>query len=420
MWEGVILDVEVSDQDGKSVQVRDTTYPTYLNYALAACWALITFYLLQTHLLSLSPGLGLILLLNLFGVLISWILVLQHFNKNNLLVQQVCESKTQEGCSTVLNNKAAQITPWFSMTEAGLIYFAGVSLVILFFNNYSSVYLLSLLAPVFSLYAIYLQAFIIKQWCRLCMAVHNVIFLSFAASVYIYWGTTITLPSVGEVSIFLLPGLLWLFIKPYIKLLKDAKHYQVEYARLKYNPEIFLALITKQPRINIPQSLKVFTLGNSEAEHELTFVSNPFCGPCAIAHSVIEEWLMQDLDFKINIIFIHSTDKDDRKRVFTEYISTVQTQNKLQEVLHKWYTEPNKDIQKWADNYKLKPSPLPYNDQDLQKWLETSDVHSTPTFFINEYRLPKTYRVADIRYLIPEAPLRYSDVDSPSLLTEII
>lgn len=413
VWEGVILNVDISDTGEEINNVSDNSYPIYIKYLSAFFLSITTFYIFQIQVLDLS--LKLLLALNTVGVLISWLLVLQHLNKNNALVQQLCESKTQEGCGTVLSSKTAQLTPWFSMAEAGFVYFAGVSLVILFFNSYSSVYLLSLLAPVFSLYAIYLQAFVIKQWCRLCMAVHTVIFLSFASSVYSYWGTTITLPSVGEVIIFLLPGLLWLFIKPYIKLLKDAKHYQAEYARLKYNPEVFLALVINQPKINIPQSLKVFILGNSEAEHELTFVSNPFCGPCANAHIVINEWLNHKINFKINFIFIHSTDKNDKKRIFTEHISGIQNQKRLEVVLHNWYIGSNKDTQKWADNHKLKPSTLLYKDESLQNWLETADVHSTPTFFLNGYRLPETYRIADIRHLIQEVPLRDSDIGSPSL-----
>ncbi len=405
VWDGVILDVDISDTGNEINNVSVNSYPIYIKYILAFCLSIGIFYIFQTQVLGLSTHLKLSLLFNSVGVLISWILVLQHLNKNNLLVQQLCQSKTREGCGTVLNSKTAQLTPWLSMAEGGFIYFAGTSLVILVFNSYSSIYLLSLLAPVFSLYAIYLQAFVIKQWCRLCMIVHAIIFLSFANSLYIYWGTKMTSPSIEELFILTLPALIWLFINPVIKLLKDAKHYQSEYARVKYNPKVFLALIMDQPKVNIPENLKVFTVGNSEGAFELTFVSNPFCGPCATAHSVIHEWLSQNLEFKINIIFNHSADENDKKRIFTEHISGIQDPEKLEAVLHNWFTGSNKDIQKWVDNHNLKSSPLPYEDKSLQNWLETADVHSTPTFFVNGYRLPQTYRLADIRYLIQEVPL---------------
>ncbi|HXH98687.1 MAG TPA: vitamin K epoxide reductase family protein [Sphingobacteriaceae bacterium] len=344
-------------------------------------------------------------------------MVLQHLNRNNVLVQQLCQSKTQEGCETVLSSESAQLTPWLSMAEAGFAYFAGLTLTLIVFDRHSAIYLLPLLAPVFSLYAIYLQAFVIKQWCRLCMAVHAVIFLSFAAAVFIHWRQTFTFPSLAELIAFMLPALIWFFIKPYITQLKKANQYHTEYARLKYSPEVFLALIKSQTKISIPQELKVFAFGNKEAVHELTFVSNPFCGPCAKAHLVIEEWLKQELDFKISIVFIHSANKDDRKRVFVEHIGGISDQELLKEALHGWFTSEVKDITKWAEQYKLQSTSVPYDEMHLQQWVEIADVDATPTFFVNGYRLPKTYRVADIRYLITEVPLHYPGTNSPITLS---
>jgi thiol-disulfide isomerase/thioredoxin len=253
------------------------------------------------------------------------------------------------------------------------------------------------------------------------MAVHTIVILSFLIAVYNYWGSIPLFPAFGELSVFILPGLLWLFLKPYIIQLKDGEHFKAEYTKLKYNPDIFLALISKQPRINIPQSLKVFTLGNRAAEHELTFVSNPFCGPCVIAHEIIDEWLKQELNFKINIIFIHSNDKNDRQRVFVQHIAKISDQEIFKEIIHAWFSSPGtKDISKWTEEYELQNTELPYDDAHLQEWVNLSEIAATPTFFINGYPLPKTYQLAEIRYLISEVPIEYSDTSLPILQTEII
>jgi uncharacterized membrane protein len=389
---GVLLDVQHPVVPIVSVKTDPKVYPGYLKNLLAICWAILTFYVLQSRLSDLNLQQGTLVMLNLSGTLVSWLLILQHLNKNNVLVQQLCQSKTQEGCNSVLNNKMAMITTWFSMAEAGFVYFAGMTFLILFSNSYSILHMLLFCAPAFSLFAIYLQAFVIKQWCRLCMAVHAIVFCSFSVSVYNYWGSRALFPSFGELSVFILPGLLWLFLKPYIIQLKDVEHFKAEYTKLKYNPDIFLALISKQTRINIPQSLKVFTLGNRAAENELTFVSNPYCGPCAIAHEIIDEWLKQELNFKINIIFIHSNDKNDRQRVFVQHIAKISDQEIFKEVIHAWFSSPGtKDISKWTEEYELQNTELPYDEAHLQAWVNLSEIAATPTFFINGYPLPKTY-----------------------------
>lgn len=418
---GVLLDVEHPAVPIASVKTDPKVYPGYLKSLLAICWAILTFYVLQSRLSDLNLQQVTLVMLNLSGTFVSWLLILQQLNKNNVLVQQLCQSKTHEGCNSVLNNNTAMITTWFSMAEAGFVYFAGMTLLTLFSNTYSSLYLLLFCAPAFSLYAIYLQAFIIKQWCRLCMAVHTIVILSFLIAVYNYWGGIPLFPTFGELSVFILPGLLWLFLKPYIIQLKDIKHFKSEFTKLKYNPDIFLALITQKSRINIPQSLKVFTLGNRAAEHELTFVSNPYCGPCAKAHEIIDEWLKQDVNFKINIIFIHSTDKNDRQRVFVQHIAKISDQEIFKEVIHAWFSSPGtKDISKWAEEYDLQNNELPYDEAHLQLWVNLAAIAATPTFFINGYPLPITYQLAEIRYLISEVPIEYSDTSSPILQTEII
>lgn len=412
VWEGVVLDVESTDQIQTSIESDGGSYPAYLKYLAAACWAGITFYIIKNQIPELTFGLGITLLLNICGVSISWLLVLQHLNKNNLLVQQLCQSETQEGCSTVLNNKTAQLTPWLSMADAGLIYFSGNILLILFFASQPLLYLLAFAGPLFSIYAVYLQAYVIKQWCRLCMAVHVVIFCFFITSVSAVW-PGFRFPAIGELVFFLLPGLVWLFVKPYIKRIKNADSYQTQYATLKYNPEVFSVLIKQQPKINIPQSLKVFSFGHLDAAHELTFVSNPYCEPCAQAHAIIDGWLNQNICFKINIIFTHSIDKNERRRKFVAHLGSVHNSGELQKVLHSWFTDSDKNVQKWADKYQLKAPPLPYHEKDLQEWLKLADVEATPIFFINGRKLPKTYRLTDIRHLITEVSLTDSESGKP-------
>lgn len=403
-WGGVILNLNLANEHEKPSEFPGNTYPLYLKYIIAASWGFVTFYFLQNQIPELSLSTQVLLLTNISGLSISWLLLLQHLNKNNLLVQQLCQSETKEGCSMVLNSNTAQLTSWLSMADAGVMYFSGSILVILLVKSPTLIHFLSLAAPLFSFYAIYLQAFVIKQWCRLCLAVHTFILLAFLACTLSVTSPNLILPNISELVWFLLPVLIWLFIKPFIKVLKDAQIHRYQYAAIKYNPAVFNALITQQPKISIPQSLKVFSLGDQNGANELTFVSNPFCGPCEQAHSVIEEWLKLGIDFKINFIFSHSSDKTDRRRSFVEHLSNLTDPDDLKKTLNNWFSNPNKEFAKWVDSCNLTPSDLPYEDRVLQQWLKLADVNATPTFFINGHRIPKHYRLPDLQYLISEMP----------------
>ncbi len=291
------------------------------------------------------------------------------------------------------------------MAEAGLIYFTGSALsTIVFKTPILSIYFV-LLAPLYSIYAIYLQAFVLKEWCRLCMGIHALV-LSCFISVLVFYSSLfsrIQLPELAQFAVFLLPALIWLTVSPIMKKLKDTGQLKIKYSKLKSNPELFKVLLTKQPKINIPIELKTFQLGNLEAVHELTFVSNPFCGPCAKAHQVIDEWLQNNnLDFKIVIIFSHSDHEESKNKQFVEWISGITDNGKLKSSLHHWFKLDNKDLSSWAERLNLTKTALKYDSEHLDQWMNMAEVHATPSFFINGYKLPNEYRLEDIKYLIPE------------------
>lgn len=401
IWDGIVIYLK---GEPKPFQVIGETYPSYLRYALTALAATASFYFLQPALSSLNLYRGMHLIFGTLGFVLSWVLVLKHYDKNNALFQHLCDGKSEGGCASVLSSKHAYLTPWLTMAEAGLLYFAGVVMLAIFFESSNLLYFLVLMVPFFSLYSIYLQAFIIKHWCKVCLTIHALILFSSGASLLFHeFGLAPSSRLSAEAIIFSTPALGWLLVKPVIHGLRTGVHSRLEYSRLKSNPEIFRGLTTQQPKLFIPDEFKVFVLGNRQATHELTFVSNPICGPCAKAHAVLDQWLKQDIDFKINLIFTYSSAENDSRRAFVERLASLKEPKKLELALHSWFNEQGKDsIAEWADRWDLKPSPLPYDEQSLRKWLGMADVKGTPTFFVNGYRLPEIYQLTDIRFLVTE------------------
>ncbi len=406
IWNGVLLELTNEEKSHlTTTNNQKEIYPSPVKYGAFAFALFVLGYLiyLRTPLFSIQQIIFFVL--NSAGIVISWILVLQHLNKNNILVKQLCQSKTQEGCDSVLNSKTSQITSWLSIAEAGLIYFTGATLSVLLFSTPIFYFYLALIAPLYSLYAIYIQAFVLKEWCRLCMGIHAIVFTS-SIFVLVFDRTLFSIlawPGIPQFIVFLILIPAWLIINTILKKIIERGHYKQEYLRFKVDPELFKCCMNKQPKVNIPNELKVFSIGNLEAEHELTFVSNPFCGPCAEAHKIIEEWLQYgDLDFKITVIFSHANDEQDRNKQFVEWISGITAKEQFKSVLHNWFNSDKKDFSAWARKLQLNKTDLKYDTEVLQKWMDMAEVKATPTFFINGYRLSKKYQLEDIKYLITE------------------
>lgn len=404
-WDGIVLALGVSGERLKDKPPgHQDTYPGFIRNGLWGFCLLIAVYLVQRNTASGSPAYIALLLLHFVGLGISWLLVLQHMNKTNALVLKVCTSKSLEGCGLVLNDRMATFTPWLNMAEAGLMYFAGTTSLLLFFSTPSLYFYMAFAAPVASLYAVYLQAVVIKKWCRLCMSGHGVLLLSFLIALWIYFtaydGTVI--PAISQLIVFLVPSLLWMLAKPFIKLIREGKQYKNDYKRLKANPEFFNSMLKKQQRVHIPEDIKVFTFGNLEADQELVFVSNPYCAPCAQAHAVLHSWLASGVDFKITLIFTHQSHEGDKNRQFVEFISGLGSKEEMAYFLHDWYNQEKKDVGSWAERHLLVKSHLPYESERLRQWLTMADVRATPAFFVNGYKLPSAYRLEEIRHLVSE------------------
>lgn len=404
-WDGIVLALGISGERLKEkAQEHKDSYPAFIRYGLWVACSLIALYLVLGNTVSGSPAYMVLLLLHSVGLGVSWLLVLQHMNRHNALVLKVCESSSLEGCGLVLNGRMARLTPWLNMAEAGLMYFAGTALLLLFFSAPALYFYLAFAAPVVSLYAIYLQAVVIKQWCRLCMAGHGVLLLSFLIALWLYMtaGSRPVLPAASQAIVFLVPSLLWLAVKPFINQIREGRQYKNEYKRLKANPGFFNSSLKQQPRVHIPEDIKVFTFGNLEAEHELVFVSNPHCAPCAQAHAVLHGWLGSGVNFKVTVVFTHQSHEEDKNRRFVEFLAGLGHKEEMAYLLHDWYKHAEKDVDSWADRHLLGKSPLPYDPERLRQWLTMADVRATPAYFVNGYKLPPAYRLEEIRYLVSE------------------
>jgi uncharacterized membrane protein len=404
VWDGVVLELELTDSFKEKLQKRRREReenPLYLRNAMVVCWFCIAAYLLYDVISNRSYIQSVLLLLSLLGAGVSWVLVLQHLNKDNILVKQLCERKTNSGCDSVLNSTKTQLASWLSMAEAGFVFFLGNIVLLLNYDFPALFFCIMLFSPLLSVYAIYLQAMVLKEWCKLCMLIHGLVISS---SLLVVWQMTfVNLSfSAGQIIAFMFPVLAWLGIRPVVNKLKKSSVYVREYLKFKSDPELFNTLLAQQPKISIPEELKIFSFGDLKSDKELVIVSNPFCSPCSRVHQVIDEWMSQELNFRLTIIFIHSPEDVDPNKQFVELISGIREESTLLTVLHAWF-EGNKDMKSWAKRHSLQQNTLRYNQVQLTHWLQLANITATPTFFVNGYKLPERYKLEDLRYLIAEA-----------------
>ncbi|MFT4153343.1 vitamin K epoxide reductase family protein, partial [Parafilimonas sp.] len=346
-------------------------------------------------------------ILNFAGLITSVILLWYETDKTNPALQKICTGP-KTNCNAVLHSRAAKIAG-LSWSELGFIYFAGLYLLLLltgFTNNPALlpfIELFNLAAIVYVPFSLFYQWKVVRQWCPLCLTVQAILLLQFVVVVS-YQSSAISpyqplnLATLSTISTaFVLPAIAWFIIKPLLQVKQKAKQDFHALQRIKFNTEIFNALLEKQKHLTEPTDELGIILGNKNATNTLIKVCNPYCGPCAKAHPEIEKLLEENNNLKVQIIFTATNDEHDTRALPAKHLLAIAANNNetiTKQALDDWYLADKKDYDVFAAKY---PMPAPQNGpggngelkmqnrkiQKMKEWCDKVDISFTPTFFVS-------------------------------------
>jgi thiol-disulfide isomerase/thioredoxin len=268
---------------------------------------------------------------------------------------------------------------------------------------------LNLMIVLYVFFSLYYQWKIAKQWCPMCLVIQLVLVLQFVIA---FSGDFYQSPTLLEFPILLTFTLSFIIVFitvqmliPALKEAKESKAVNHELLRLKHNPLIFDALLAKQKKIETSTEGLGITLGNPDAKYKLIKVCNPYCGPCASAHVVIDELLENNSDIQLQIIFTGNGEDSDFRTAPIRHLLAITEQGDShlnKQALNDWYLAEKKDYEVFAAIYPIN------GDLKLQtpkvklmyEWCEKEKIQFTPTLFVNGYQLPEQYSIANLRYFL--------------------
>lgn len=324
-------------------------------------------------------------------------------------------------CKAVVTSEQGKLLGKLSWSAVGTLFFGTevfmmASMLIVGRLN-DALYLiqwLSVLALPMSLYALYLQKYVLKEWCSMCLLIHGLNLLIVVLTTLHFQGIAFDqLPiqpllffSFG-IIIFLVVG--YVLLEKYVPEEKylDTKRTLNEF---KSNHEIFEYLSSKEQSEPEAKVEYMTVMGNSDARHCLTLVTNPFCKPCAKVHDQLNE-LIQEMSgqIRVNVVMIiHGLGSQQIAKLIRHITSLSITESP--ELFHKalddWYKMDDKEgnYMKWIDKY---PTSREVNYAQLDEkfrqqaiWLNEARLNVTPRVFVNGFMLPRVYTVTDLKYIL--------------------
>ncbi len=270
---------------------------------------------------------------------------------------------------------------------------------------------LSILALPYTIFSVYYQWRIAKQWCLLCLGVQALLLLGGMNAIANNFLFTLPYLSIiffaKTILLYLLPLLIWHAIKPTILKLQEVKNTKREYLRIKFNTDIFAILLNKQKTVITSSEGLGINMGNLDAANTIIKVCNPYCGPCATAHPKIEALLEQNKNVKARIIFKTTNNEANPALKPVKHLLAIAAEGnaiKTRQALDDWYLPEEKDYEVFNAKYKMNGELERQGDkvQAMEKWCSANEITYTPTIFINGQQLPDAYSIEDLQYFLLE------------------
>lgn len=337
------------------------------------------------------------------GVFLLWFDVDQY----NPTLQSFCTGGGKKNnCNAVLNSQHAKIfNDDLSLSLLSFAYFFGTFSYLIItsfsFTSLSALGIFSFLTLPVVLVSIYYQAIVIKQWCKFCIIIQATLVSEICFSFFgNFYKSSISYESLPLLlALLLIPILTWKLLRPLLKQAKEINIHKRGLKKIKNNPNVLEGLLIKSRKIENPTENLGIYIGNESAKYHVIKVCNPYCGPCAKAHPVLEN-LVKAGKISLQILFTASSIEDRTGKPVSHFlaIDAQGDKNKTQQALDDWYHSEQKDYGIFANKYPMNGELKKQNSriEAMHKWCDAESITHTPTIYINGYELPKEYTINDL------------------------
>ena len=404
-WTGYALVVE-KRADSKEIDYSTHKKSEIINRikasALYASLAILMIFGAISRFPLLTDAMSAYLVLCLLGIGVSWLLINRQWHSGSPIGNKICDFFSKGGCETVSNSPASRALFGISWSEFGVGYFLSTLIIfVLFPNTYHALGIINCFTLPFTLWSLWYQVFKVKKLCPLCLAVLIILwglFIVFCFSDYtLYAFTSRYLLAIPFYGITILSTH---FYSSKIEKIFRQEGIINSYRSILCRKEVLLSLQKDSSLIIVNDDDSSILMGNPVANNQMTIISNPFCGPCAHVHKVLEQVLKINGDIQVRYVFVSHNDKTHSASRYL--IGSYRRYGEA--ALNEWFNMTAQDRSKLM---KL-VNEMEYDveaENELQHhkaFYERNSIKQTPTVIINGHIAPSLFTIEDLAYTLFE------------------
>lgn len=399
-WTGIILIIEENENHFHKTTVRKSSYlfPLFL----------ISISIL--HIVESNPALTeiAVLFLSSLGLFVSVEIIKTYFSNSNEAESKFCSANKNFSCKSIINSKSYSFSKYVEFVDLPIIFFSiafltqVLSLNVLFYQGFVSV-----LAIPFLLYSIYLQEFVLKKWCLLCLLVALIIGAIAALFLITYSNQEANyqnLISLLILSIIVVTA--WFLAKNFLKKSKENLQKLNALLRFKRNENVFTKIATPIENKVGFDLLEKIIIGNEDAKNTITLFLSPSCPHCHTAYKTATELVIKyDQKLKLEICF--NLNINNQENPFIDVARTIlhmyNTKRNFKEALDDWHIK-NMPLEQWQKKWFLIQD---FSTENIQiqnqfEWCIDNDFNYAPIKFFNSYLLHGVYEINELFYFFEE------------------
>lgn len=368
---------------------------------------LIGFLLLASGFYYFYNYLGLFIS-SIFGLYFSFELIRKEVGISSKVSNTLCGININFDCSEVIKSNSHFLSKFVNLPILCFGYFLW-SIILLFISRFSSnmeiyelKFILSFATIPVIIYSIYLQFFVIRKICTLCLIIASIVLYESILTGFVFSRSLIFELKISHLlnSFFIILilkfGSEYFSFKDIFKDKLDELNYK--YTKFKSNFDLFAYSLNESNKIINTSNVPAFVLGERSTKLTITFVTNLFCNYCKDIPKLIGHIREAGFDVTINLLLFVDIHKSEELSIRAHGILLklyASGESEFLEALASWYAIDNK--QKWFKKYdKIKVELSLESYENQKKWIDDNDVNFTPSIFINEKSFPMRYEKEDI------------------------
>lgn len=339
----------------------------------------------------------LFLLLSISGVIFSLFAVRESLGIQSNTMHQFCTSVGNSNCGDVINNNTGKLFKDFSLADASIAFF-GILIIYQLFYGYNSTLLLPTLIGIpFIIYSVYSQAFVIKKWCAICIAISAISSGLIAVALYSLPFSFSLISIASFIMISALGTLAYMQVKQNMVENKDYKNENIKLNHFKRDRQIFEHLLSLSEKVTNNNAItNEIVLGNPNAKFKIISLTNPMCGYCKGAFEAYAR-VLRTMSDQLQIIIRLKVSLDDLNNQATQIslrlmeIYHTDGSSKFIEAYSEWFND--RTHSNWIKKYGMPKNNIQHIEtlKTQSKWAESNNLFYTPASLMNTSIYPKKY-----------------------------